>query len=146
MAGMYNVAKVKFANGALDWDTHTFKVMLLATGYTFDETHTTVSQLTELANGTGYTGGFAGSGRKTLATCTVVQVDASHRAELRISAASLWAAINAGTAKAAAIIREMTNDADSVPVAYVDGSIFPALTNGGDLTITWNAAGALQNA
>jgi hypothetical protein len=141
---VYNVAKTKFANGLLDWDTNTFKAMLIATSYTADPDHATVSALTELANGTGYTGGFAGSGRKTLATNSVVQVDASDRAELRVSVASVWSAINAGTAKAAVIIREMTTDADSVPVAYIDSGGFPVTTNGGDLTITWNAAGAIQ--
>ena len=144
---VYDIAKVDFANGGLDWDTNTIKVMALATGYTFSAAHTAVSSLTEISNGTGYTGGFNGSGRKTLSSCTVVQVDGSTRAELRVSNTTVWTAINDGTIKALAIIREMTSDADSIPIAYIDtftGTSFPFVTNGGDLTITWNAAGALQ--
>ena len=146
---VYNKAAELFMNGGLDWDTHAFKVMFAATTYTPDHDHLTVSALTELANGTGYTGGFNGSGRKTLATLSVVRVDASDRSEGRISAASVWSAINAGTIKAAIIIREMTSDADSIPVAYIDtvgsGSTFPVTTNGGDLTINWDATGAIQS-
>ena len=145
---VYNKASELHANGGLDWDTNTFKVMLIGMGYTPDHDHLTVSALTELANGTGYTGGFNGSGRKTLATLSVVRVDASDRTECRISSSSVWSAINAGQFKAAVIIREMTNDADSIPVAYYDtvgsGDTFPVTTNGGDVTINWSAVGAVQ--
>lgn len=141
---VYNVAKAGFANGTLDWDTNTFKIMLIDNAYTPNPDHATVSALTELPNGTGYTGGFNGAGRKTLSVCSVVQVDASDRAELRVSLATTWSAINAGTAKAAVVIREMTSDADSIPVAYIDSGGWPIVTNGGDLTCTWNAAGAIQ--
>ena len=141
---VYNVAKAGFASGALDWDTHTFKLMLIDNAYTPNPDHATVSALTELPNGTGYTGGFNGSGRKTLSVCSVVQVDASDRAELRVSLATTWSAINAGTVKAAVVIREMTNDADSIPVVYIDSGGFPVVTNGGDFTFTPNVAGVAQ--
>jgi len=100
--------------------------------------------LTEL-NGTGYAGGYGGSGRKTLSSKVVVQDDVNDRAEFS-AAPVTWTAINAGTAAAAVLIRErsLTGDTMSELIAYINTGGFPIVTNGGDLTLTWNAEGILQ--
>jgi hypothetical protein len=50
---IYNVSK-----GDIDWDNHTFKMMLVGTGYTANKgTHTSRSNVTSEVTGTNYTSG-----------------------------------------------------------------------------------------
>lgn len=92
-------------------------------------------------SGTGYTGGFAGSGRKTLASKTVVWDSANSRVELD-AADITWTAIDAGTIEHATIMKEITNDAATVVIVEVD--LATQVTNGGDITIQWDAEGIVQ--
>lgn len=94
-------------------------------------------------SGTGYVAGFGNSGRKTLASKAIAVDDANDRAEFDC-ADVVWTAINAGTAAQATVLKEVTNDAASIPIANVDSGGFPKTTNGGDLTFTVNAEGLLQ--
>jgi hypothetical protein len=145
--GVYNKFKTRLADGTIDWDTTTnIKVMLVGAGYTFDADHAFVGDIVaQESSGTGYTGGYGGAGRKAIATRTVVQVDASDRAELRTADGTCtWTAINVGVVKAAVIFHEITSDALSELIAYIDTTGFPVTTNGGDFTINWNAAGVIQ--
>ena len=94
-------------------------------------------------SGTGYTGGFGGAGRKSLASKTISVDLANDRAEF--DAADLtWTAINAGTAAQATVMKEVTTNADSKCIANIDTGGFPVVTNGGDLTLQWNVEGILQ--
>ena len=101
-------------------------------------------RLQELS-GTNYAGGYGGSGRKTLSSKVITRDDVNDRAEFS-AAPVTWTAINAGTAAAAVIIRErsLTGDTMSELIAYINTGGFPITTNGGDLTLTWNAEGILQ--
>ncbi len=94
-------------------------------------------------SGTGYTAGFGGAGRKTLASKTIVVDKPNDRAEFD-AADVTWTAISAGTAAQATLMKEITNDAASLTIANVDTGGFPIVTNGGDLTIQWNAEGIIQ--
>lgn len=134
-------------DGSIDLDTDTIKVMLVTSGYTANKDHDFVSDLTPGSNelsGTGYTGGFGGSGRKSLASKTVLVDDATD--VVNFDAADVtWTAINAGTIRAAVLIKEITNDAASRLIAYIDNAAeFPLTTNGGDVTIQWNSGGILR--
>lgn len=144
-SGLYNIAKKGFANGSEDWDTNTYKVMLVGTTYTFDPDHDQVSDInSDELSGTGYTGGFGGAGRKSLTTAAVNQDDANDRAELDADNIS-WTSLDAGTIGAMVVIREVSSDADSIPIAYIDNPTnFPLTTNGGNVNVTWNAEGILQ--
>lgn len=98
-------------------------------------------------SGTGYTGGFGGSGRKILASKTIVVDLVNDRAEFDaadLTGASGWQGINAGTAAQATVLKELTTDADSKTIANIDSGGFPITTNGGDLGISWNAEGVIQ--
>jgi len=147
---MYTRGISKIMDGTLNLDTATLKVMLVDSGYTFDKDHDFISSGAgtpggEELSGTGYTAGFGGAGRKTIANTAVAIDDTNNRAELDGDDVA-WTAINAGTAAAAIIVVEVTNDTDSYLVAYIDTAspAFPIVTNGGDVTIQWNAEGIIQ--
>lgn len=135
------------ADNTLNLLSDTIKVMLVDASYTgnrdddfVDDGSANDPQSHELS-GTGYTGGFAGSGRKTLASKTITEVDASDRAEFT-AANVTWTAINAGTIGGLVLIKEITNDAASLVIAFLDPS--DLVTNGGDVTAQWSGSGILQ--
>lgn len=134
---VYNRAKAQIANGAIDLDTDTLKLMLVTSSYVVNPDHDFITAsgagAAELS-GTGYTGGFGGAGRKTLTTPAVSEDDANDRAVLDGDDFT-WTGINAGTAAGAILIKENTNDADSELIAFFDTN-FPVVTNGGDLTVS----------
>jgi hypothetical protein len=57
-----------------------------------------------------------------------------------------WAALGAGTRQVAGfvIFKFVTNDTDSIPIAWIDTGGFPFAANGGDVTVTWNVAGVIS--
>lgn len=147
MALVYNLFKKLEADGTINLLTDTIKVMLVGSTYTANADHDFVNPSTyqQELGGTGYAGGYGGSGRKTLGSKTVVEDDVNDRAEFN-AAPVTWTAINAGTAAGAVIIREraLTGDTMSELIAFVDTGGFPVTTNGGDFTITWSVEGVLQ--
>lgn len=146
---LYNLGKKELLDGTIDLGANTIKAMLVTSSYIANANNDFVAdggaddaddhELT----GTGYDPGFAGSGRKTLGSITIVEDDGNNRAEF--DAADLtWSGIDAGTAAAVIIYRHLTNDGLSTLIAYIDTGGFPVVTNGGDLTITWNAEGIIH--
>ena len=91
----------------------------------------------------GYTGGFAGSGRKTLASKTVTVDDTNDWAKLDaadFTGGTTWSALASGETIAAAIlIEEITNDAASVLLIYLDAA--DLATNGSDMDLSFHANG-----
>lgn len=138
-----NAGMQRILNGNVDLLTDTLKVVLLGSGYTPNKDHEFISDLgaNELT-GTGYTSGFAGSGRKTLASKAVTKDNSADIAYFDANDLT-WTAINAGTAAYAAIVKEVTSDADSPVLAIIDLSPDIA-TNGGDLTVQWAATGLFK--
>ena len=89
-------------------------------------------------SGSGYT-----AGGDLLASEAVAYDSANDRVEFDAADAA-WTAINAGTA-AQATVQKHTGTATTSPViCNVDTGGFPVVTNGGDLTIQWNAEGIFQ--
>lgn len=139
----YNKGKAKVLDGTINLTSDTIKVMLLNASYSFNADHHFVSDVSanELS-GTGYTGGFGGSGRKTLTTKTITEDDTNDWAIFDADD-SQWLSINAGTAAWAVLIKEITNDGASLLIAAID--INPdVVTNGANLTVQWNATGILK--
>ena len=136
---VYNIAKKKAIDGQFDWASLDVRVLLIKSTYAVDPDHQFVSDLTPGTNelsGTGYT-------RKTMANEATSQDDAGDRAD-GDGDDLVWSGINAGTAQAAVLFVQVTNDTDSWLIGYVDTGGFPIATNGADLQITWNAEGILQ--
>jgi len=142
---------LKLFNGTCPIASATFKIMLLDDTYTFNPDHEFVSSVAgdELADTSGYAGGFAGAGRKT-ATVTV-DYDATTD-KVRLTVADLtWASFDDGTSTdtcgAAVLIVESGSDAASHLIAHIDFAAdklcnvdtftvdFPALAAGGTLQL-----------
>lgn len=143
-SGVYNSFKRDILDGTIDLANDTIKVMLVNASYVPDADHDFVSDVSanELS-GTGYIGGFAGSGRKTIANKAFSTDLVNDRSEFTFDPVT-WTAIDAGTAAYAILVKEITNDAASRLVAWLDLSP-DVVTNGGDFTLTPHATdGALQ--
>jgi len=136
-------AKRALLAGELDFDAQTFRVALLMTNTSLavagQEDVATVAGFTTLdeSNGAGYA-------RQTL-TGLVVTADNPGNRGLFDANDAVYAALGQGTRNLAGalLFRFITNDADSVPVAWFDAAPFPFAANGLDLTLRWNAVGII---
>jgi hypothetical protein len=119
---IYNSAIDDMARGAIDFDTDTFKVMLVTSSYTANkDTHDKRDDVTNEVSGTGYTAGGVAS------ACTVTKDTANDKVTLGFAAVS-WATSTI-TARGAVYYKSRggASSADEL-VAYVDF--------GGDVTST----------
>ncbi len=145
---VYNTAKKEMIDGTISLLNDPIKVMLVNATYTPNPDHDAVDAggdndpADAEINVTGYTRGFGGAGRKTLTGKTLTADKPNDRAVF--DAADLtWAALAAGdTIFGAILIKEGANDASSRLIAYMDFTDTP--TNGGDITIQWDASGILH--
>lgn len=142
MSFVYTPAKKLLANGGLDLDTNDMRVLLVMTNTTAD-TEQDAAFIGDFTTLDEYNG--AAYARKTLTGEVVNEDDPNNRAEFDADDVT-WASLGAGTRQAAGalLFKFVTNDADSVPVAYIDSGGFPINGNGANFTITWNAEGILQ--
>jgi hypothetical protein len=111
---IYNSAVDDMARGAIDFDTDTFKVMLVTSSYTPNkDTDLKRSAVTNEVTGTGYTAGGVTS------ACTVTKVTATDRVTLSFAAVN-WPTSTI-TARAAVIYKSRggASSADEL-VCYVD--------------------------
>lgn len=123
------------------------KAMLVTSSYVANRDDDFVEEGANDANehelsGTGYAAGFGNSGRKVLASKTVTVDKANDRIEFDC-ADLVWTSIDAGSPSQMLIIRELTNDLATRVISHHDSG-FPVTTNGGDLTVTIDAEGLIQ--
>jgi hypothetical protein len=145
MSLVYNKFKTKLAQGTIDLDTagDDIRVALLMTNTTAD-----TEDDTEFIN-PGFTTldemDGANYARKTVASEAVNEDLPNNRAEFDFENLT-WTALGAGTRDVAGalVFKFVTNDADSIPICFIDTGGFPITANGGDVTIQWNAEGVLQ--
>lgn len=119
-------------------------VGLLRNTYTFNPDHKFVADLspgTHECNVTNYTGGYLGSGRKTLSSKTITEDTTNNRATFDAADPSTWTLLGAGNVLRYLFVAEpITSDAASRVVNVLDfGADFT--TNGGDFSVAFNAAG-----
>lgn len=140
MASLLTTAgRLALCKSATAWDTATHKVMLLRPTYAPDLAHGAVSSLTAYeVTGTGYTGGYGGSGRKTISSPTVT-TDSAGRVVFDASDLT-WSSLDAGLVGFVAIVRETGSaDSSSVVVAVLTYPVTdPA---GSDLVVSWPSTG-----
>lgn len=128
-----NHFKYQLATKKVDFSTDSFKVILMASGFTFNkDTHATYADVSasELATANGYT-----VNTKTLSGITVTEDDTNDRASA-VWANVVWTASGGsiGPSPGAIIFDDTTTD-DTV-VGYIDFGGNQTATNGGTFTIT----------
>lgn len=120
---IYNSCLNDMATGAIDFDTNSFKILLVTSSYVPNkDTHTKRSDVTNEITGTGYTAGGAST------TVTVTNDTANDRIDIDFSDVS-WT--SATLTAAAAVIYKTTGtaSADNL-VAYLDFAGNVISTNG----------------
>jgi hypothetical protein len=118
------------------WEGTTIKAVLLKPTYTPNRDHKFASDFaTHEATGTGYTGGFGGGGRKSLAGKSATSDDPNNR-NIFVATPPSWTGINVGEVAYIALIQEITNDAAS-PLLVVLDAPTNRVTDGGDLLPEW---------
>ena len=140
----YTKFKQLLLAGEIDFDEagNDIRVILVMTNTTADTEKDvdTVSAFTTLdeMDGSGY-------GREAIANQATAEDEANDRGEFDGDDVT-FASVSAGTrdVQAAVIYKHVTNDTDSVPIAYIDTGGFPFSPGGGDIVIQWNAEGILQ--
>lgn len=125
-------------NGSIDLDSDTLKVMLVDDTYVFDRTEANIGDIVDdEVSGTGYTGGFGGAGRKTLANKAV----ATSGTEIVLNADAVqWDGIDVGNIDGAVLVKEVTNDADSIVIGYMPFTTQPYVSDGSTLLLDFSAA------
>lgn len=120
---IYNSCLNDMATGAIDFDTNSFKILLVTSSYVPNkDTHTKRSDVTNEITGTGYTAGGASS------AVTVTNDTANDRIDINFADVS-WASSTI-TAAAAVIYKTTgTASADNL-VAYLDFGGNVTSTNG----------------
>lgn len=110
---IYNSCIEDLAKGTIDFDTDTFKVLLVTSSYSPDkDTHTRGDDITNEVTGSGYTAGGATS------ACTVTKDTANDKVTLSFAAVS-WG--TSTITAAAGVIYKSTGTAANDPlVAYID--------------------------
>jgi len=149
---VFNRAKqfiVDRSTGTLDLEGDTIKVALLTTAASPDPDNDYMSSFTatELSC-TGYTAGYGGAGRVTVAaTKAWSEVDASNLAMFDATSDITWTTCGAAYAGAAVqyviLLKEVTNDAAS-PVIACFQLATTVMPNGGNLVLAWNASGLIN--
>ena len=114
-----NHYKAELHQGSIDFSSDVFKIILMATGFTFDkDAHATLSDVSasELANGNGYT-----TGGETLANVDTssIENDTDDRSEISWDTVSWTASGGSIGPTPGAIIYDDTT-ADDTIVAYLD--------------------------
>ena len=138
----YTYGKLQIMNGAIDLSSDDIRIMLVMTNSTAD-TDQDVDFIDQI--GTLDEMDDVSYVRKALASEATAVDNPNNRAEFTSDPVT-WAALGAGTRNVlgAVIFKFVTNDADSILLAYIDTGGFPFAATGADVTITPNAEGFLQ--
>lgn len=128
--------------------TDTLKVLLVASTYTgnadddFVDDGTANDPASHEISVTGYTPGFAGSGRKTLAGVTITTDDTNDVVVVDANDVT-WTTPGVGaTIGAAVVYKNGSADTDSQLIAKFD--VTNQATNGTDVTLAWSTSGLLN--
>lgn len=130
---IYNSCMFHEAKGNIDFDTDTFKAMLVTSAYTPDvDAHDYRNDVTNEVAGTGYTAGGAAT------AVTVTQDNANNRVSIAFANIT-WSAATITAARGAVIYKSRggASSADEL-VAYVDFGADKS-SSGGDFVLTFTA-------
>lgn len=145
-AFVYDQAMSDVASGTLNLATDTLKLMLVTSSYAAAKSDTAIGSGAGTPGGseivaTGYAGGFGGAGRLS-APRTIVKDATANVVRVVFNSDAVWAALGGATnatIAAAVLVKEVTDDAGSRPVAYLPLAS-TLTTNGSGVTLTRDAA------
>jgi len=142
MSIVYTNAKRALLAGELNLATNDIRVALVMTNTTADtdQDAALMNAITTLDEMDG-----AGYARQALTGEAVAADDPNNRGEFDANNLT-FSAVSAGTRQVAGMVvyKHVTNDTDSIPIAYIDSGGFPFTANGGDIVVAWNVEGILQ--
>jgi hypothetical protein len=130
METVYNVYRKGLGDGAEDWVNGDYRALLLTGSVTIDPDHATVAAVIA-ANTEASDASYA---RQALGSKTNTQDDTNDRANLDAATIDFGSLTNE-TPTAMLIFRQVTNDADSIPVSIHDTN-FGTAANGAGYTVT----------
>jgi hypothetical protein len=121
---LYDTGRNAFLNGNLSWGSHTFKVVLLSSGYTVNlSSHQYLSSVT------------AGARVATSSALTTLLPGAGIADASDIT----FTAVTGSTVTQFVIYRDTGVESTSQLVAFFDTAVnLPITPNGGDISITWS--------
>ena len=139
---MYEKAKLEFANGLIDFDTHTFKINLyLSTSNADTLTFATIGQLTDITNQVATNFGYTQNNKAV----TITTANSSGTITIDETTNPVWTAAGGSITARFAVIYDDTHATDC-PICVCLLDTAPAdvtATDGNTFTITVNASGIL---
>ena len=137
---MYESAKLAFANGLIDFDTHSFKINLyLSTSNANTLTAATITQLSDITNQVATNFGYT----QNTKAVTITTANSSGTITIDETTNPVWTASGGSITARFAVIYDDTH-ANDMPVFVCLLVTTPAdvtATDGNTLTITMNASG-----
>lgn len=117
-------ARTAFAKGQINWETDTFKVMLVDTGtYTFSQTHANLSDIPA--------GAIVGTAVALTGTVVVNGACDANNAT--------WPGVTGVSAEAVVIYKDTGSPATSTLIIFIDQATgLPITPNTGDIIVQWN--------
>lgn len=137
----YNIGSKDIIDRTIDWAADTIEVILVKSTYTPNKDDTnSVYAAAEISGVSGYTGGYAGAGRKVLASKTITNDTTNDRTVLDAADPSAWT-LGTGDTIGGAIIgkKGSASDATALPIFFLDFTDVP--TNGSTFTLAFDANG-----
>lgn len=142
---LYNTGSKEIHDATIAVLTDTLKVMLVAVGYVADRDDDVVDAggandpVDEEYDGTGYTGGWGGSGRKALASKTITVDKANDRSDFDAADVTFSAIGPAGgNGDPTQLLTIKEGGSDDTTSRLICHSDFSVTTNGGDVTAQIN--------
>lgn len=115
--GMYNIGKQGLIDGTIDMDTNTIKARLVRDTYTFSNTDTSLTPIIKITGTTDQT-----LGSRTVTDGVFDAADPTFSAVAGGETITAWV-----------VFKFVTNDADSIPIGFLD--LTDTATNGSDIII-----------
>lgn len=138
---VYNAGMKAIADRSVDFAADTIEIVLVKSTYTMNPDDVNgVPAASEITGVSGYVGGYAGAGRKVLASKTIANDTTNDRAVFDAADPATWT-LGAGDTIGGAVIQKKgaSSDATAVPLAFLDFT--DVLTNGSPVTVSFDAAG-----
>ncbi len=140
----YNEGAYQLRNGgSVDFAADTIEYILVSSGYTPDkDDDNTVLAAAEISGVTGYTGGFGGSGRKTLASKTLTKDTVNDRIVYDAADPSNWT-LGVGDDVLGVVVAKKgsADDTTAVLLFFLEITGGPIPTNGSTFTFAVHANG-----